>query len=493
MSKKIEERFSFYKIENDNTPNNFILLDNSNSIVDIGVSMLTCLDIVKDRCPIEFYMLSPDVTQNYNEIKSFDIKTLKVFMIDNQKAYFSYFKKIILLHKENVRGITYEPTSEKIVTLGGHKYFNKNLYQCKYKFEKKSHYEFTHLERLMKNILQDGYHKFIELLAWKKQNPTIQIPCHFVIQDKGGTGKTEILSNYILENLFPVNIVTQIELESPFNNYMSDCQFVIFEEVEGYSDEKKLKAITGAKTLLINGKFDKVYKIQNRATIIINSNELKSIKIGVDDRRFNIVGGGKRLSPVDLGSWRNTLFKDEEENILFFNGFHKHIEEELQDLNSHLLTLKVSRTQIQIPLKNQKKQELIDINATSEIQFLMDIKELSFECLISDYYQKGVGHFYKHFIVNKDKEYLIVKKGFYDLYKVYCKETGLKEISKNPFYKRLHSLKIYQSLFEDEKIIKHEGKTLRVLCARTNPSQNYEEANSIEVEELNGGKVIETN
>jgi len=481
---KIEERFCFYKIETDNSQNNFILFDTKKGIIDLNISMITAFDIVKDREPYQLYALSSDSNNSMEEIKKIGLRSINSYMIDNQKTVFQTFKKIILLEKINVRGITYSPLEKHVLEIKGKKYFNKNLFRCKYKFEKKKQYKFPHLQYLMENILQEGYEKFIELLAWKKQFPTVQIPCHWVIQDDGGTGKTEILLNFIIENLFPINIVGQTELESAFNNYMSDCLFVAFEEVEGYSDEKKLKALTGAKTLMINGKFDKVYKIQNNATIIINSNELKAIKIGIHDRRFNIIGGGKRLSPKKKNDWKETLFGSEEQNKIFFKGFHENLEKELQDLNSYLLQLKVDRVKIQIPLDTKKKNELIDINLTSELQFLQELNEEKLDALIDDYSSRGIKYFVENNILKKEDETYIVKSGFYELYVNYCQKNNLMKISTNHFFRRLNSSTIFKKYFLSENSIKHNGRSKRVLLIKNKPLHSYDEANSLEVQEI---------
>jgi len=277
--KKIYHSFNceFYKIEDNNTPNNFVLYNKSNNIFQTEISLINIFDILKDKhLDIMFELFINEKIDNkklrikpktnhdktnimdkiskssHNHQVQLQIKELenfknssddekKLILINNQKESFRLFKNIVLLYKININGFEIIPNNKKIINRNGEKYLNiyRPLIDID-KIEIKLDREFSHIERLLKNILNEGYEFFLKFLAWKIQHPLNTIANHWIIQDDGGTGKTEILANEILYNIFNCSIIGQDELQSPYTDYLINKTFIIAEEIEGFSNEKKV-------------------------------------------------------------------------------------------------------------------------------------------------------------------------------------------------------------------------------------------------------------
>lgn len=468
MSSKLIKRFQFYKLENINGQNNWVLYDTETEKINNEISLVNICDILQDREFFEVYNLVNPFTpiQDTTKITKEQLRELKKKLTELQKQVFYEIKKIVLTEKINIDSLIYEPTEKKLITKNKSKFFNTNKFICPYSTQKKEKYDFPLYEKLLKNILQEGYEKFLKQMAWKKQHPTIQIPCNWIIQDDGGTGKTEILGDYLLDKLFGYNSADQEDLETPYTPYLAGAPYLIFDEIEGYDDEKKIKRITGAKKHLIKDKYEKGYYTPNYITIIINSNELRAMRISEKDRRFNVVGGGKRLSPLNETEeeWKKTLFGSKEENEKFFKKFHETYETELDNLNAYLHNLEVNRLDIQIPLQTKQKQDLIEINYNSEQSFIIELFENGLTEMVSEYLYSGSGNFFKdHIFKTKDETHITIK-GIYKLYSDYSSANKLKGLSKNNFLRRLMTYDIFNKIFEKSRI-KIEGtdyKTLKI-------------------------------
>ncbi len=408
------------------------------------------------------------VKKEIEQLQTKDIIEKKVYLIENQKQVFSSFRKYVLVMCKNIHGITYKPVESRIIEKGTDLYFN--LYRRKKSFnglKPDPKAKFPLVEKLLRNLLQEGYDHFIKTLAWKLQHPEIIIPNHWIIQDDGGTGKTQILGYYVLRKMFNINQVSQDELQSGFNDYLVNCDFLICEEIEGFSNEKKIKMLTGSQNIVINRKFQQPFTIGAYYTIIIFSNDLKPLKISRGDRRFNVVGGGQRLSPTSNGDWKQTLFESKDENIEFFKEFHKKIDDEIKSMYKYLISLELDRVELQLTLNTKHKQELERINYSSEQDFFEELTELGLESFVHTYIRKGFAFFWDNNIVYKEsgenQGYWIKTSGLYELYKTYTRETNLKTLGKTHFFKRLHTIPEFNDFFRENKIISHNNDKLRCL------------------------------
>lgn len=486
-----------------NISNNLIMVDKTINKIYTDTNLINIFDMLKEKNLELFaeYVLSPDDwTMLKDDKNEYTLLKLKYYLLQNQKRTFGAFKDIILLFKENIDGYSFKPTDEMIIVENGIKYLNMYKEKTTFKNLKPNiNSKFPCCETLLKNILQEGYEHFLDFLAWKKQRPTEIIRSHWIIQDDGATGKTEILGNYILAKLFNVNIIGQDDLTSSFNEYLMEGTILICEEIEGFENEKKVKMLTGAQTLLINGKFKTPFKIKNYSNWIICSNDIKPLRLSIDDTRFNVVGGGVRLMPKANQPWEETFFKSQKANEEFFKKFHKNIKTEIKNMHKYLLARKVNRNKVQINIMTKQKQELLEINFTSEFEFMRDLKDFGISSLMNEY----GGNFKENF---KNNSFVIINNGtnkgnwikisyLYKLYKLFCENSGLKNISKNPFFKRLRKTPEFKTIFSISKVISHDGDKQRLLKIINNSNneplegQNNNKNDSNEGEDTNLKKV----
>lgn len=491
-----------FKIDTQNK-SNFIMVDLKRDVIYRDMELTSIYDIIKDRhleylhwCFIannfqteEFTNTKlPDLLQFLYNNGKFDINKYSKLvsreriievLLDKQKEIFKMFRYFVMKHKKNIYGLTFKPVEDSIIKEDGVNYFN--IYRPKNSFKgltARPNNEWLHIEVLLQNIFQEGYEHFLKFLAWKLQKPTELIPSHWIIQDDGGTGKTEILGDFILDRLFNVAIIGQDELQSGFTGYMVNSTLVICEEIEGYDNEKKVKMLTGAKFITINEKFKSTFKIRNYNNFIFNSNDIKSLKINDKDRRFNVVGGGKRLSPLSDGNWSNTLFGSKEENVKFFKEFHEKIEEELKNFYQYLMSLKVDRTEIQVSLNTDRKRDLAIVNYTSEIAFIQELSNIGLDNMINQYYSRNVDNFFKEDIINitiSNSAYFgiwVRASSFYALYCDYSKKCNLRVIGKNHFFRRVQEVGEFNNLFEENRFISFEGKKFQGLKVKNNKNEN---------------------
>jgi len=414
----------------------------------------------------------------------------KNFLVSFHEPIYNLFKEFMSYYKIIVDDTNYMPIHERIYMENGRKLLN--LYKMPKGFKDlkpNSKAKFPHIERLTKNICgsEKRYIYFMNFLAYKIQNPLDVPPCHIIIQDDGGTGKSDLLLGDVLEKIFKVNPITQTELTSDFNSYMVGSSLIWCEEVEGFDDEKKLKALTGAKWISLNEKHEKNKKVKNYNNFIVASNELRVMKITEKDRRWSVIGGGKRLVPLTPDNWKETIFKDEKENEDFFKGYHKNLKTELNEIYSYLLSLKVTRNMVQIPLQNDLKNQLINMNKTSEISFVDDIFETNINHVMFETYGSNAPKFFERLIINKTGECggnWIKLSGLFEFYIQYCLTNQYtKKLSKKIFLKRLQAYKLFNEVFNEYKVIWDNDTNSSYKCLKiTNPK--HQDFQNEELEEI---------
>lgn len=479
---KVKEltKYEVYKIDNiDNINKNLALIYNNDIIRDTNLLNIFDIFVEEETDNILYLIFFSNILkksyedtnlskEQFEEIFNTNSKIIqnksrfekKDIILNDRKKSFRIFKEFFEQSlKKNVKGYTFIPIDKRIIENKDNKYLNiyfdknKNIKNISVKKKR----EFPHLEKLMKNILQEGYEKFISFLAHKIQNPTDMMPIHWVIIDEGGTGKTEILGDHILNNLFNCNSIGEEELESQYNDWLINQEFVLCEEIEGFTNEKRLKRITGAKEISVSEKYKSTIMTKNYVTIVIFSNSYKSVKISQNDRRWNVVGGGIRLTPNTKGTWEKTLFKSKEENIKFFKGFHKNLKQELQNLYAYLKGLNVKRIDVMQTLNTKLKDEVIKTNETSENLFINEFYENNLQYMVNEYYPKDLPIFYNNALHIKGTELYILSKEIYNIYVGYVKENGLRKLSKEQFFGRLKTNEKFNEIFTSNIRIKENN------------------------------------
>lgn len=444
-----------YRLDNA-TRNDWYLYFTKGNHLYRDITLSKIFDILCHREPLKFH--------NYfgvGKLPNTKKETIIIDIANNRDFVYNSFRNFLDVVQINIEGVTFKPTNERIIN-------NKlNIFKPRGKFKElkpdiSKGGKSPHIEKIMRNILQEGYEHFTHFMAWKLQHPCEIIPNHWIIRDDGGTGKTELLVSAILDKLFTINILGQDDLASGFTGYMQNTTMLVFEEIEGFDNQKKVKMITGAKYITINEKFRTPFRVENYNNCIFLSNDLKSLKIDDKDRRFNVVGGGKRLVATTNIGWDRCLFKSEEDNQKFFDGWHKHFDSELNNFYQYLMALKLDRNKTQKILDTREKKELEGINYSSDYEFLYEIKDMGFKSFVDEYSFKP-DYFFKTAIVKIDnkvrKGYFVSIKNIYDLYLDFCKASGLnRPISKNHLTRRLRVIESYKDIFSDSTQIHIDDK-----------------------------------
>ena len=408
---------------------------------------------------------------------------------DKANGHFRKFKDILFMEVKHVHSLNFEPSDKRIIKLNDKEYLN--IY-----FQKKLiksitpdlKAKFPYSEKLLRNQFgkDEYYEHFLDYLAYKIQFPNKQIPTHWVIIDDGGTGKTKFFANKILKTLFEVSIITQKDLESQQTHYIKNKQFVICEEIENFSNNKNLKALTGAESFTINEKYIQQYEVTNYTNFIIFSNDMKALHIDDRDRRWNIVGGGKRLYAFD-GDWNNALFRSQAENKEFFKGFEQNLEKDLKSLYSYLLARPVDENNAFKLLKTDYKDSIIEMSKPSVDTFVEELFELGIDSFAESYLKRNAENFCQNNIhYNSSGEnigYWIKANELYRLYADFCNLTNHKSLQQNNFCQRIKSNKYYSKLFTENKVISISSKNVRCYKLKTFMDEN-KQTDLPEIEDL---------
>lgn len=479
-----------YKV-NTATKSDMILQDNNSQVYYSDTTMSKIYNIIKDEHPQLLFFLyiceNPKAQENFPELYNdgiFDIKKFEKLERENimrrlnesSKELFLIFRLYIDTITTNVFSKTFKPIDKKIIECDNLKYFNTYVNNCKFaNLKPELNDDFPHIKFLLQNILQNGNDYFINFLSWKIVNPLEPVDCHFVIQDDGGTGKTKILSN-IISKLVNCVTISQKDLENNHNEYMINALFVLAEEIEGYENEKQIKYYTGVGgQIRINPKNISAYNIINYSNWIFLSNDKKSLKITDKDRRFIVIGGGKRLTPLSNGDWSNTLFPEGQlSNYEFFDsekGYHKSFEKEIKRFYQYLIALNVQKKDLLINLPTMKKQELIEMNYTSEKKFMIEILDLNINNMIITYLPllnnskiklEVKNYIYKipdNKVNGTELEYWIKSFDFFEIYRAYCKHNNFQHtLNKHNFFLKIPDLPEYNLLFNEKKVINMDNK-----------------------------------
>lgn len=432
----------------------FILYNIEHKTYKFNLSGFMVYDVLVNEKPKELY----DLIRDHEDMRGNNKETLTRYelldLLRNHKLYYEVFKQIINVEKVFINSTMYKPIKKQFIEENGVTYLN--LYEYNNDFENVKisiNSKFPLIKEFILNLCgQDElfYNKFIEVCAWKLQHPLVMLSqCNFIFQDNGGTGKSEILLDMILNKLFNVKPINQSILEADNNSYMVNANWVVIEEVEGFKDAKKIKSLTGAKTIMINEKYVPIYESINYVNFIIFSNDAKTLQIDETDRRFNVGGGGIRLSPLPTQTWKDTYFKSEENNINYFSKLEKNIDTELKNMYSYLMALPVKRSKVQQLVNTKQRTQLINLGKNSALLLLDEIKSIGLDKVIDliDYHGKI------HDIIkfHEGENYILFK----DLYNIYCKfhkdYVGLNTnpIGKNRLIHKFESYSIYKKLFGD--------------------------------------------
>lgn len=154
----------------------------------------------------------------------------------------------------------------------------------------------------------------------------------WVLKGPQGSGKSLFFSR-VIKPLFGDKQAIKVEdedLRSSFNGYLKNVCFICFNEVANNNTDRnslnsKIKAIVSDSETMINEKNIKTYTIENHVNCIFFSNEKVPLLVESDDRRFNIIETGGKLTKH---KWfdRGTIVKLLEGELSSFAQYLKNYE-----------------------------------------------------------------------------------------------------------------------------------------------------------------------
>lgn len=451
----------------------YILYNIKNNTYHHNLSPFMVFNMVRNSKPLELFKL---LSENKNRLKEDSEEFLdyvKRELIDN-KAFQNEFYNQININNVFINKIDFRPIPKRIFKSKGYTYLN--LYNFNMDFlniKPNINAKFPNIEIFLRNIWGNNdemHNKFLDVCAFKLQYPLEPLTqCNFIIQDDGGTGKSSVFYKKILDRLFCVNSITQIDLGDKYNSFLCGCQWVFVEEVESFKDAKRIKALTGASKIRINEKYEKAVMTNNYSSMIICSNEINPLHIDERDRRFNVGGGGLRLEPLPGMSWSETLFKSEEKYNKFYEDFNTNLDDEIKNMYSHLIARKVSVKSIQRIVNTQQREELINLGKTTEKLFIDDIiKYGMYEVLklCKRDYSGAIVDLIHHFPSGQYMGYWVKFSDFYDIYldyhRYYLKNPKL-PIGTKSFYSRLIKYKPSKQIIGNKALIRIKDEPHRCI------------------------------
>jgi hypothetical protein len=218
-------------------------------------------------------------------------------------------------------------------------------------------------QKVIRHICVDEqtYNHFINWVAFIFQRK-IRAETAWVFQGTQGTGKGFVF-NQLLRRLFGVAFTQPVTLESlqeNFNEYLQDKFLIFVDEIDiehsgqSYNQGKmmnKLKNLITEPTIGIRAMHKGVVNKANYASFIFASNDVASLYIPENDRRFNIAP--RQEQPL-------TVSRDE---------LQKAIDVELPQFANFLRTIIVDEKKVRSCLQNEAKLEFISDGKTSIEEF----------------------------------------------------------------------------------------------------------------------------
>jgi len=322
-----------------------------------------------------------------------------------------------------IDNIGYKPIEKIIFSEDGKTFFNTYKKSILLKKSKIKIEDYTIISKLIMNLVnnvEEEYFYLIKWLAWQVQNPLNRLPTSIILQGEHGTGKTKFCE-LVLKPIFENNFceIGQADINKEYNDYIMGKQLIVANEVI-HNDNKflvpdKLKNYVTDSFLSINRKFKDTIYVRNYSQWIFVTNNFIPLKIEKGDRRYNVFKSKKLKNGREL---IRSLIKNHDIQIKSFINY--------------LLTIEVKYSDVDNPIENQAKIDLIKSSNNTIQDFLDWIKEDlgGFDRLDNEYNINCK-------LINQNDRLLLLHKQFYILYCAYCNDWVLNPTSKSYFTKTL--------------------------------------------------------
>jgi len=165
--------------------------------------------------------------------------------------------------------------------------------------------------KLLCNYEEEPTNYLINYIADIFQNPQVLPEVSCVLTGSKGVGK-DLLIDY-LEKIIDIEYITRTQkfnnLFGNFNSALKNKLIISINEVsgkDGYNLKEELKNFITEKTIIINEKGLKPYKLRNYSRLFMFCNNDNPIEVTEDNRRFFVVKTGEKQSP----EYYNLLYKN---------------------------------------------------------------------------------------------------------------------------------------------------------------------------------------
>ena len=271
---------------------------------------------------------------------------------------------------------------------------------------------------------------FWQWLAYPLQNPGVKVKVGTLIFGlTQGTGKSFI--GVVLGEIYGNNYIkiTQSALDTPFNSWSVNKQFIMGEEISGTDKRKhnnEVKDMLTRETITVNRKFEPEYQVKDCANYYFTSNHPDAVFLEDGDRRFFILEGPKDRLPQRIVTAMNKWRKAGGASHLMYHLIHNVDCKDFSEFGPAPMT--------------QFKMDMMHISRSELEQFAQDLKENPREVLLKN------GEF--------------AGKCWYDIEELmwFYDPTGTKKVSKIAFSK---ALRRYGFKTEAKNA---GGKSKRIIC-----------------------------
>lgn len=336
-----------------------------------------------------------------------------------------------------IDNIGYMPSDDLTYEEDDKTYFNvyrrSKLLDDVYSQPQPQEHVFPNIEKLIKNLCGGSeveYNYFIRWLGWIVQNPLKRLPTSIILQGEQGTGKSKFCE-LILKPIFAQNFceIGQSDINKEYNDYILGKQIIVANEVI-HNDNKflvpdKLKNYVTDEFLSINRKFKDTIYVRNYSQWIFVTNNQVPLKIDNGDRRYSVFKSKKLVNGRDL-----------------INKLLDNIESELKQFLQFLLFIPVNYSDVDQPIDNEAKKELIKSSYNSVQEFIEEAKDLGGLDKVADHY----GVLLRTLNINGKVGFL--SSELYSVYTFFCADVGYNRSSKIFFSKNFSNHYNYKSIVE---------------------------------------------